>query len=435
MIRIFKVFVPTSILALFLSEVLLISGCYAASTYIAGDGDFEMFLMDDSGLLRIGIVVGLILLALYVGNLYDDVRIRSRILLFQQLCLLLGFSFIIESLISYWYPDLVLPLRIMIPGSAFALLAVFGWRLLFTIAIQNAVGARRILFLGASPTVFQLAAHLRQNPEFGLLPIGYLDNEDAAESNLVRLGSVSDLTHRIEELQPHWIVIGKRAEIRPDSIDEFLELRFGGIQAEEAATLYENTFGRVCAPEIRPSELVLSETLQPRRTNLILQSIYSPALGIAAAIVMAPFMILMALLVKVSSQGPVLLREQRVGMYGAPFIMYRFRWMGTPVGKFLRRFRLDRLPELFNVLRGEMSIVGPRADRPEFAARLSEEIPFYQQRHTVKPGITGWAQIAEYAGLAEDVMRKLEYDLYYIKNLSPALDLFVLLRSTRHIWS
>src|ERR1700736_812283 len=230
MIRIFKVFVPTSILALFLSEVLLISGCYMAATYIAGEGDGEMYLMDDSGLLRIGIVVGLILLALYAGNLYDDVRIRSRILLFQQLCLLLGFSFIVESLISYWYPDLVLPLRIMIPGSAFALMAVFMWRLLFSIAIQNAVGARRVLFLGISPTVFQLATHLRQHPEFGLVPIGYLDNEGAAESSLARLGSVSDLTYRIEELQPHWIVIGKRAEIKPGCIDEFLDLRLGGVQ-------------------------------------------------------------------------------------------------------------------------------------------------------------------------------------------------------------
>jgi lipopolysaccharide/colanic/teichoic acid biosynthesis glycosyltransferase len=377
-------------------------------------------------------------LALYGGNLYDDVRPRGRILLFQQLCLLLGFSFIVESLISYWYPDLVLPLRIMIPGSAFALMAVFMWRLLFSIAIQNAVGARRVLFLGISPTVFQLATHLRQHPEFGLVPIGYLDNESAAgaaESSLARLGSVSDLTYRIEELQPHWIVIGKRAEIKPGSIDEFLELRFGGVQAEEAATLYETTFGRVCAREIRASELIFSETLQPRRSNLTLQSIYSTVLAVVAAVLMLPLMGLVALLLKMSSHEPALLRERRVGMYGTPFIMYRFRWRDTPVGKFLRRFGLDALPELWNVLRGEMSIVGPRADRPEFAARLSEAIPFYQHRHTVKPGITGWAQIAEHAGLAEDVMQQLEYDLYYIKNLSPSLDLFVLLRSARHIWS
>lgn len=443
MIRIFKVFVPTSILALFLSEVILISGCYIASAYLAAQIEGELYLFDDSELWRIAIVVGLILLTLYFGNFYDDVRIRSRILLFQQLCLLLGLSFIVESLIGYWYPDWVVPLNIMIPGSALTLVALFVWRLLFSLAIQNAVGAQRVLFLGLSPTVFRLAMHLRQHPEFGLVPIGYLDNENASASGMVRLGAVSDLTCRIEELQPHWIVIGKRAEIQPSSVDEFLEFRFGGIQAEDAATLYETTFGRVCAAEIRPSELIFSETLQPRPSNLTLQSIYSAALAFAAVIVMAPIMAALALLVKASSKGPVFLREQRVGMYSMPFTMFRFRWMSdgngirraTPVGKFLRRFRLDRLPELFNVLRGEMSIVGPRADRPEFAARLSQVIPFYQQRHSVRPGITGWAQIGEAVGLAGDVMEQLECDLYYIKNLSPSLDLFVLLRSARQIWS
>jgi lipopolysaccharide/colanic/teichoic acid biosynthesis glycosyltransferase len=443
MIRVFKVFVPTSVLALFLSEVILISGCYIASAYVAAQIDGDMLLFDDSGLLRIGIVVGLILLALYFGNFYDDVQLRSRILLFQQLCMLVGVAFIVESLIGYWYADWVVPLQIMIPGSAFTLVAVFVWRLLFSIALQNAVGARRVLFLGLSPTVFQLATHLRQHPEFGLVPIGYLDKENASDSSLVRLGSVSDLTSRIEERQPHWIVIGNRAEIQPGSIDEFLELRFGGIQAEDAATLYETTFARVCASEIRPSELIFSETLQPRPSNLTLQSIYSAALACAAVIVLAPVLAFLALLLKASGKGPVLLREQRIGQHNVPFTMYRFRCIldqdgirrVTSVGHFLRRFGLDRLPELFNVLRGEMSLVGPSADRPEFAARLSRAIPFYQHRHTVRPGMTGWAQIAERAGLARDVMEKLECDLYYIKNLSPSLDLFVLLRSARQIGS
>lgn len=443
MIRIFKVFVPTSVLALFFSEVILISGCYIASAFITAQIDSDVSLFEDSGLLRIGIVVGLILLALFFGNFYDDVQIRSRLWLFQQLCLLVGLSFIVESLIGYWYADWAVPLKIMILGSTLTLVAIFAWRLLFRIALQNAVGARRVLFLGLSPTVLRLATHLRQHPEFGLVPIGYLDKENASASGLVRLGSVSDLTCRIEELQPHWIVIGNRAEIRPSSIDEFLELRFGGIQAEDAATLYETTFGRVCASEIRPSEWVFSETLQPRPSNLTLQSIYSPALACVAMIVMAPIMASLALLLKASSKGSVFLREQRIGMHSVPFTRYRFRWMldqeglrqATPVGKFMRRFGLDRWPELWNVLRGEMSLVGPSPDRPEFATRLSQAIPLYQHRHTVKPGLTGWAQIAERAGLVRDEIEKLECDLYYIKNLSPSLDLFVLLRSARQIWS
>lgn len=438
MVRIFKVFVPTSILALFLSEVILISGCYLAADYIVGDG--ASFLIYESWLYPIGVLLCLILLGLYFTGFYEGVRIGSRLLLFQKLCYVLGFSFIIEALVSYWYSDLVVPLTTMIVGSIFTLFGLFGWRLLFNIAIQNAVGARRVLFLGLSPTVLQLAAHMREHPEFGLVPIGYVDKENNSDSTLVRLGSVSDLTNVIDNVQPHWIVIGNRAEIHSRSIDEILNLRFGGIQAEDAATLYETTCGRVCASELRPSELLYSDRLQPGSPKPKLQTIYSTGFALVAVIITLPLMALMAALLKASSNGPVLLREQRVGLRGIPFTMYRFQWMNntdgiqcaTSVGKLLRRFRLDALPELFNVLRGEMSVVGPIADRPDFANRLNQLIPFYQQRHIVKPGMTGLAQITKPTnGLVNEVIQKLECDLYYIKNLSPSLDLFVLLRSIR----
>ena len=391
MIRIFKVFVPTSILALFLSECILISSCYVASDYFAGDG--TIFLVYDSW-LHIGLVVCLILLGLYFASFYDGARIVSRLLLFQKLCYVVGFSFIVEALVGYWAADFVVPLGTMIVGSLFTLFGLFGWRLLFNIAIQNAVGARRVLFLGLSPTVLQLAAHMREHPEVGLVPIGYVDKQNTSgvttsDPTLVRLGSVSDLTYVIDDVQPHWIVIGNRAEIHSRSIDEILNLRFGGIQAEDAATLYETTCGRVCASELRPSELLFSDRLQPGSPNLNLQTIYSTGFALAAVIVTLPLMVLMVALLKTSSNEPVLLREQRVGLRGVPFTMYRFQWMSnkegikcaTSIGKLVRRFRLDALPELFNVLRGEMSVVGPLADRPDFANRLNQLIPFYQQRH------------------------------------------------------
>ncbi len=444
MIRIFKVFVPTSILALFLSEVILISGCYLAADYIVEDGA-SFLIVDNSWLLRMGLAVCLILLGLYFASFYDGARIASWLLLFQKLCYVLGFSFIVEALVSYWATDLVVPFGTMIVGSLLTLFGLFGWRLLFNIAIQNAVGARRVLFVGLSPTVLQLAAHMREHPEVGLVPIGYVDKQNASggttsDPALVRLGSVSDLTYVIDDVQPQWIVIGNRAEIHSRSIDEILNLRYGGMQAEDAATLYETTCGRVCASELRPSELLYSEKLQPGSPNLNLQTIYSTGFAFAALIVTLPLMVLMAALLKASSREPVLLREQRVGLRGIPFTMYRFRWMtnkdgiqcATSIGKLLRRFRLDALPELFNVLRGEMSVVGPLADRPDFANRLNQLIPFYQQRHIVKPGMTGWAQITKQTnGLVNDVIQNIECDLYYIKNLAPSLDLFVLLRSIR----
>ena len=442
MIRIFKVFIPTSILALFVLDLLLISACYVAADYLVGDG--AILLLYDAP-LRIGLVVGMIFLGLYFSKFYEGGPIPNRTLLFQNLCYVLGFSFVAEAVLTYWSADLGIPLPTMVVGSVLALLGLFGWRILFNIALQNAVGARRVLFLGLSPAVLQLATHMREHPEVGLVPIGYLDQDSThggarqpGDSALLRLGSVSDLTYVIDDLQPHSVIIGNRAELHSNSIETILNLRYGGIQAEDAAALYETTCGRVCASEVRPSELLYSDKLLPGSQALNLQTVYSTAFAFVAIIVTLPLMILLAALLKMSSNEPVLLREQRVGIHGALFTMYRFRRMSTKdgiqratsLGRFLRRFRLDGLPELFNVLGGDMSVVGPLADRPAFADRLKQLIPFYQQRYIVKPGMTSWAQINNQTnGWVNDVMQRLEFDLYYIKNLSPSLDFFVLLRS------
>jgi exopolysaccharide biosynthesis polyprenyl glycosylphosphotransferase len=183
----------------------------------------------------------------------------------------------------------------------------------------------------------------------------------------------------------------------------------------------------------------------PRRWIVQLQGIYSEVLGIIGTVITLPVMAVVALVVKISSPGPILFRQTRVGLHGELFTLYKFRSMYadaeahsgavwatkddpriTPVGRWLRRLRLDELPQFFNVVRREMSVVGPRPERPEFCAMLEEKIPFYRQRHCVKPGITGWAQINhKYGDTVEDSMVKLEYDLYYIKHLSPALDAFI----------
>lgn len=326
----------------------------------------------------------------------------------------------------------------MIPGSALAIVSVFLWRLLFSAAIRNSVGARRVLFLGITPTVAQLAGHLGQHPELGLAPIGYLDRDcEVADSsaNLARLGAVADLTSVIEQHSPDWIVIGKREEIPPWWVDDFLELRFGGIRAERASSLYENTFGRVSALEIRPAELIFGDTLRPSPAWLNLQSAYSLALSAIAFVPALPLLGCIALLLKITSRGPVFLREQRAGLHGAPFSLYRFR-CASPLGRVLRRLRLDALPQLVNVLRGEMSLVGPRAVRPEFATRLCESIPFYNQRHLVRPGLTGWAQVNARRGDGmPDALAFLEYDLHYLRNLSPALDLLILLSAVRAVFT
>jgi len=443
-IRIFRVLIPASVLTLFLAETVLIFGCYAASAFLAGDMDGEVFLLYDSGLARIAIVVGLILAGLYFHNLYAEFRVPSRILLLQHLCMVIGIAFIAEAVIGYWNGDWAVPRNILIPGSALVLVTILPLRLGFNLAIQNA-GVRRVLFLGLSPTVIQLAGHLQRHPELGLAPVGYLDRNAFAGSTgpgITWLGPVENLVSIVDRHRPDWIVVGRREEIGPAAVEGFLELRFGGVYAEQASTVYETVLGRVCASEIFPSQLIYSDALQPDPVNTNLQSIYSPAVAVLLGLIALPLAALIAVLVKASSPGPVLLRQRRAGLHGAPFTTYQFRWIeerdgelrSTPVGRFLRRFGLHALPQLWNVIRGQMSMVGPQPERPEFAERLGRRMPFYAQRTGVKPGMTGWAQVQDFGGdTTPDTIRGLEYDLYYAKTLSPSLDLFVLLRSIKRV--
>jgi exopolysaccharide biosynthesis polyprenyl glycosylphosphotransferase len=234
-------------------------------------------------------------------------------------------------------------------------------------------------------------------------------------------------------------------------VSELLELRLSGNMIEEAATVYERVCGRVCIKELRPSQLIYSGELGPRRQTMVYQNLENLVAATILAILSLPIMLITALAVKLSSPGPVLYRQQRIGMDGVPFTLYKFRSMSqdaeartgavwaakddprvTRVGRIIRKLRLDELPQLFNVLGGEMSIVGPRPERPEFVKALSEQIPYYGQRHCVRPGITGWAQINyKYGDTLEDTITKLEYDLFYIKNLSFSLDTYVIFHTLK----
>jgi len=228
-------------------------------------------------------------------------------------------------------------------------------------------------------------------------------------------------------------------------------VRFGGVIVEDAADTYEMALHRVCSSKIQPSQLIFSSMLGPRRSAVALQTFYSLAISLIGLIVTSPLLLLTALAVKLTSKGPMLYRQRRVGLTGRLFTVYKFRsmyadaeaitgavWASkgdpriTPLGKWLRRLRIDELPQFWNVLKGDMSIVGPRPERPEFVDMLAQQIPYYRQRLAVKPGITGWAQINhKYGDTVLDAMIKLEYDLYYIKHVAPALDFYIIFHTLK----
>jgi sugar transferase (PEP-CTERM system associated) len=452
--RLFKVFIPAGTLTLLFSEIILVSSAFIVATYIDLNVDPTVFLLDDGGLLKIVLVVISILIGLHFHDLYTQFYVKSRIVLFQQLCLVMGIAFVLQGAIAYVVPGLRVPIKVMIWGSGIAVAAIYSWRIFFSAVAINVVGRDRLLLVGGSPLLEDIGRHIAEFPQLGLEVAGYVDDQHETGDRLAGaklLGPMSSLREIVRATQPSRVVVGMFERRNRMPVTELLELRFAGHIIEEVATTYERVCGRVSLKELRPSQLIFSGELGPRPQNLIAQRVWNMAVAVIGLIVSSPIMLLTALAVRVSSPGSILYQQERVGLDGAPFTVYKFRSMRadaeaatgavwaakddprvTPVGRFIRRVRFDELPQLYNVLKGNMSIVGPRPERPEFVNALSEKIPYYRQRHCVRPGITGWAQINyKYGDTELDTIQKLEYDLYYIKNMSLSLDNYIIFHTLK----
>jgi sugar transferase (PEP-CTERM system associated) len=455
MLRFFNVYIPTNVVMLLISEVALLFGCYSLGAALHMDIDVDVFLLYDGGLSSIFAVIASIVVVMYFQDLYGNLRVRSRTVLVQQVCFALGIAFLVQAVLNYASAGVQLNRLVMFYGSALALVAMPLWRIAFSALVTNPGSLQKVLFIGTSPIVQELAEEFDDSPEKGLACAGFIrERECGPDSGDVRVvGTLPELREVVERVKPDRIAVGLSERRNQLPVDDLLALRFSGIPIEQAGALYETTFRRVTIRELRPSDLIFTAGLGPRQSSVQLQSIYSFVLAVVLLVVFAPVMVIVALLVKMTSPGPVLYRQVRVGKDDKPFTLSKFRSMRvdaeaisgavwatkddprvTPLGKWLRKLRLDELPQLFNVLRGEMSIVGPRPERPEFTRTLEERIPFYRQRTCVKPGVTGWAQINhKYGDTLEDTIKKLEYDLYYIKHLSFSLDLYIALATIKTV--
>lgn len=454
MIRLFQVFIPVGTLTVLLCEFLLLSSAFVLACYLALPFDPAIWLFVDDGWVRLLIVVLSLIGGLHFHDLYTSLRVQSRIVLLQQLCMVVGVGLLLQGFIAYLDPDLRVPIRVMVLGSFLSLGGIFIWRIFFSEVAIRAIGAERLLMVGTSALLSDIAQHIAGHPETGIEVAGFVADPESRAPELPGgkfLGNLSQLTEIVAAAKPNRIVVGMFERRNRMPMDALLELRFAGNIIEEAANVYERVCGRVCLTEIRPSHLIYSGELGPRAGVVLSQNVVNRSVAIIGLIVSSPIMLLTALAVKLTSPGPALYRQVRVGLNGAPFTLYKFRSMRadaeagtgavwaakedprvTRVGKVIRKIRFDELPQLFNVLKGEMSIVGPRPERPEFVKTLIEKIPYYRQRHCILPGITGWAQINyKYGDTMEDTVTKLEYDLYYIKNMTLGLDLYIIFHTVK----
>ena len=433
----------------------IVLGCYAASLFLVGldyvGFDPGFYLFGEGNYWKLLVVTGCIILGMYFQDLYADLRVVSRILLVQQVCLAVGCALLFIALLGYASADLILGRWLMVTGSLGVIILVPAWRIFFWKYIIGALRSERVLLMGNSSILGEVIERITEKPEFGYTVLGYLCEDEPCDFPVPCLGAIRDIRKVCDEFKPTRVVVGMAERRNRLPVQQLLEIRFGGILIEDAADTYEMAMRRVCSRKIQPSQLIFSSMLGPRQHAITIQNFYSFLFGVIGMIVAMPLMLVTAIAVKLSSPGPVLYRQRRVGHNGHVFTLAKFRsmysdaeartgavWASkddpriTAVGKWLRKLRLDELPQFWNVVKGDMSIVGPRPERPEFVELLAHQIPYYRQRLAVKPGITGWAQINHKYGDTElDAMIKLEYDLYYIKNVGLALDLYIIFHTIK----
>ncbi|MDQ6665097.1 MAG: sugar transferase [Acidobacteriota bacterium] len=425
------------------SEFVLIYSCYlfgCLAYFRAGATDY---LLNDNGLLRILLVALSILFGLYLNQLYDKGRLTSRKSLLLQLCNVFGIALIVQGLLGYLGEGLRLPRLVMIAGTACCLGTLLLWRIFYSGYVWKLFGTHQVIFLGTSEVVQEIAGEILARPELGMSVAGYIDDDREPGSLMVGgvvLGAASELMRIANTVRPRRIVVGMTDWRNRLPIKTLLELSASGIKIQEAAAAYEETCGRVCSREFRPSQIIFGNELRSRPGSVALQSIYTNLIAIVSIALCLPLFIAIAIAVKTGSRGRVLTTQERVGFNGLRFQLSSFRVLGpdlrlTPFGGWLRRTHLENLPYLFNVVRGEMALVGPTPDCPEFASILMVYLPFYNQRHTVKPGITGWSRIQDdLNGSRVNSHAGLEYDLYYTKHISLALDTYILFHWLRSRW-
>ena len=456
MFRIFRVYLPAGGLGLLISDIMLISLCFLFGAYLVLTEDLNTYLLYDNGIARLIIVVASIIFGFYLMDLYSDVHVKSRMRLLQHLCQVFGIALMVQALISYATPDLRFGRGIMLVGGLLSLLSLFGWRLVYSAYVSKVVGAERLLFVGWTPTVQQIANYIERHPELGLAVEGYLgDSSDVrpASSAAKLLGRMNELRPIAEELKPNRIVVANASRADRVLAEDLIELRFAGFTVQDAASTHETIFARLCAEELRPSQLLFARVNEMGSSkDLLFHEMMSLAAGLFLTIIALPLMAVTAILVKISSPGPLFTRQVCAGKDGALFAVNRFRSTRadsggqpsevaqgdrpgeTPLGGWLRRLHLDALPLLFNVVRGQMSFVGPLPERAELVDALSRRVPYYDHRLSVKPGITSWAELNLGSGAPlHDALTALEYDLYYIKNISLSLNAYIVIHTLKSI--
>jgi len=410
-------------------------------------------------LSKAALVMLVFILSLYFNDLYNIKAGATFIDLAIRLTRALGIACISLALIYFWLPALILGRGVFIISLLFCVLFVTLWRSLYDWVLKKRMFTEGIVILGTGKSSKEILDELDGARDAGYRVSALIAlNEETpspSSSTIQVFKGPADLCELVNSLGVNKIVVALDERRGTLPTRELLRCRMRGIQIKEAEALYEELTGKISVERINPSWLIFSEGFHKSTATRLLKRVSNMVFATIGLVLCAPVMGLIAVVIKLESKGPVVYRQSRCGQYDRTFELCKFRSMidkaelatgpqwaceGDPrvtrVGNMLRKYRLDELPQMWNVLKGDMSFVGPRPERPEFVKELAEKIPYYSERHTVKPGITGWAQICyPYGASLQDAVEKLKYDLFYIKNMSFAMDLMIVFRTVKTVLS
>lgn len=449
MFFLFNRYQSSRLLFTFLSEVVLIfivALSAAALRVTLDDGNVIAYdpLFIKSGLLTLTYTVSFYYLNLYMPDMYRPSR-----LMFMKLVTATAVANIALFTIFYLAPSLKTWRGILFVNTILVPVVILLWRTLIAKTLSMDLPKKRVIIIGSGDLAKKIGGTIYKHPEHGLGLVGFIDDDPTKLGvsivNPGVIGGYGDIARIADTQKVDLIIVAlpdRRAKLPMSAL---LDCKLKGVTVEEGETFNERMTGQIPLDHLKPSWMVFSDGFKSLRSRKILKRVLDLMIAFVCLVISAPVMLITAFIIKLESKGPVIFKQVRVGEHGKPFNIYKFRsmrqdaeaasgpvWAGktdnrvTRVGKIIRKIRVDELPQLVNVLMGDMSFVGPRPERPFFVAQLKESIPYYEIRTVVKPGITGWAQIKyPYGATIQDALEKLQYDIYYIKNMSPLLDIMI----------
>jgi sugar transferase (PEP-CTERM system associated) len=449
-IRLFNIYYPVRTLVLLIGEALIVG----LSFVLGAMWDTESWLgvknalFIEGGYLRIFALTGIVLLLSHGFDLYDSSQLEAKLDQAFRLLFVLGLVAMVLGAVTYFFPAFLPGRNSALLGVVILTVSLFGWRSTYSWLVQQPFFRERVYVLGTGERAERLLRGLEERATMGVAVAGWTGN---LEGELTREAVAEHLRSVASERGVHRVIVAMPDRRGTLPVEELLDLRLAGVRVEEATSWLEKITGRIEVEQLYPSWLIFADGFRFSVFFRLVRRLLNFMLAFIGLIFTLPLLPFIVLAVKLDSKGPALYRQKRVGRRGATFYCYKFRTMVqdaeadtgatwatdddpriTRVGKFLRSSRLDEIPQLWCVLKGDMHFVGPRPERPEFVERLSKEIPYYGVRHVVRPGITGWAQVQyKYGNTMEDAREKLQYDLFYIKNASVGLDFWIAFQTVK----